>query len=49
VLFRSTPSIAPDEHLAWQWLPWQAAADLCFSPSNAQAIRDLARDHLGQG
>lgn len=28
----------PAEHTAWQWLPWQAAADLVFSPSNAEAI-----------
>jgi dATP pyrophosphohydrolase len=26
------------EHLAWQWLPYLAAADRCFSPSNAEAI-----------
>ncbi len=36
--------LAPKEHLAWQWRPWQEAADLCFSPSNAEAIRRLARD-----
>ena len=34
------------EHLAWQWLPWQEAAQRCFSPSNADAIRLLPR-HLG--
>ena len=28
----------PHEHIAWRWLPHQAAADLCFSPSNAEAI-----------
>lgn len=28
----------PAEHTAWQWLPHQAAADLCFSPSNAEAV-----------
>jgi dihydroneopterin triphosphate diphosphatase len=26
------------EHTAWQWLPHHAAADLCFSPSNAEAV-----------
>jgi dihydroneopterin triphosphate diphosphatase len=26
------------EHDALEWLPWQAAADACFSPSNAEAI-----------
>lgn len=31
------------EHVACQWLPWQAAADRCFSPSNAEAIRQLPR------
>ncbi len=28
----------PREHTAFQWLPWRAAADACFSPSNAEAI-----------
>lgn len=28
----------PREHSALQWLPWRAAADACFSPSNAEAI-----------
>jgi dATP pyrophosphohydrolase len=28
----------PREHTAFQWLPWHAAADACFSPSNAEAI-----------
>ena len=26
------------EHTAWRWLPHHAAADLCFSPSNAEAV-----------
>ena len=33
--------LAPREHLAYQWLPWEEAAALCFSPSNAQAILQL--------
>lgn len=33
----------PREHTAYQWLPYQAAADLCFSPSNAEACLQLAR------
>lgn len=33
--------IAPREHLAYAWLPWQAAADKVFSWSNAEAIRAL--------
>lgn len=34
--------LAPREHLAWSWLPWRQAAERCFSPSNAQAILQLA-------
>jgi len=34
--------LAPREHLAHQWLPWLEAADRCFSPSNAEAILQLA-------
>jgi len=33
--------LAPEEHLAWCWLPWQEAAAKVFSPSNAEAIRQL--------
>ncbi|WP_159878376.1 dihydroneopterin triphosphate diphosphatase [Aquitalea denitrificans] len=33
--------LAPGEHTAQQWLPWQQAAELVFSPSNATAIRML--------
>jgi len=33
--------IAPREHLAFAWLPWQEAAQRCFSWSNAAAIREL--------
>ncbi|RQO78421.1 dihydroneopterin triphosphate diphosphatase [Aquitalea sp. FJL05] len=33
--------LAPGEHTAQQWLPWQQAAELVFSPSNAAAIRLL--------
>jgi len=40
------PTLAPGEHLAWQWLPWQQAAELVFSPSNAAAIRALAQRSL---
>ncbi len=31
-------ALNPREHTAFQWLPWRAAADACFSPSNAEAI-----------
>lgn len=36
-------TLAPREHLSHQWLPWREAADLCFSPSNAEAILQLPR------
>ena len=32
-----------DEHTAYQWLPYRAAADLCFSPSNAEAVLMIPR------
>ncbi|MGE0876355.1 MAG: dihydroneopterin triphosphate diphosphatase [Burkholderiales bacterium] len=35
--------LAPDEHVAFRWLPWQEAAQACFSWSNRDAIRMLAR------
>lgn len=38
--------LAAGEHLAWQWLPWQQAAELVFSPSNAEAIKNLAKTRL---
>jgi dATP pyrophosphohydrolase len=36
-------TLAPREHLQFQWLPWREAADRCFSPSNAEAILQLPR------
>ena len=39
--------LSPREHTAYAWLPWQEAADRCFSPSNAEAILWLPR--LAQG
>ncbi len=35
--------VAPREHLRFEWLDWRAAADKCFSPSNAEAILHLPR------
>ncbi len=35
--------LAPREHRAAVWLPWEQAAAQCFSPSNAEAIRQLPR------
>lgn len=34
--------ISPREHLAYVWLPWQEAAEKCFSPSNRAAILQLS-------
>lgn len=34
-------TLAPEEHRAQQWLPWDAAAQRCFSWSNRDAIRML--------
>lgn len=34
-------TLSPREHLNFVWLPWEAAAEKCFSPSNAAAIRLL--------
>ena len=34
--------LAPREHLRYVWLPWEQAAEHCFSPSNAAAIRLLS-------
>ena len=34
-------TLAPKEHLNYQWLPAEEAAGKCFSPSNAEAIRRL--------
>ena len=46
---RDTPiQLAPREHTQHAWLPWQEAADRCFSPSNAEAILMLPR-HLSPG
>ena len=33
----------PREHTAYAWMDWRAAADRCFSPSNAEAILWLPR------
>lgn len=33
--------IALREHISYQWLPWQAAAETVFSPSNRAAILEL--------
>jgi dATP pyrophosphohydrolase len=34
-------TLAPREHMRYQWLPYREAARQCFSPSNAEAILQL--------
>lgn len=41
VLGRVPVTLSPREHTAHVWLPWQEAAERCFSPSNRQAILEL--------
>ena len=38
---RDRVRVAPREHLQYAWLPLDEAAARCFSPSNAEAIRQL--------
>jgi len=40
---RMAAALAPDEHVASLWLPWQEAALKCFSWSNRDAIRILGQ------
>ena len=40
---RQRARLSPREHVNSVWLPWRAAADRCFSPSNAEAILQLPR------
>ncbi|MFZ2628108.1 MAG: dihydroneopterin triphosphate diphosphatase [Rugosibacter sp.] len=42
-------TITPDEHRAYRWLPWQAAAAACFSWSNRDAILLLGECQSGAG
>ena len=41
--------LAPEEHTAWQWLPWRAAIEKCFSWTNRDAIRLLAETRSKAG
>ncbi|MBE9609691.1 dihydroneopterin triphosphate diphosphatase [Chitinilyticum piscinae] len=34
-------SLSAREHRRFRWVPWQQAAEMVFSPSNAEAIRML--------
>lgn len=36
-------TLNPREHTEFRWLPWREAADMCFSPSNSEAILMLPR------
>jgi dATP pyrophosphohydrolase len=38
---QTSVTLAPREHLQYQWLPFKTAADCCFSASNAEAILQL--------
>ena len=42
-------TLAPHEHTQYLWLPWQEAADKCFSWTNADAIRELPQRVLENG
>ncbi len=35
------PQLSEREHRRFRWVPWQQAAEMVFSPSNAEAIRML--------
>jgi dATP pyrophosphohydrolase len=38
---RAPVALAPDEHVAFTWMPWREAATRCFSWSNRDAIMVL--------
>jgi dATP pyrophosphohydrolase len=42
-------TLAPQEHTAWQWLPWREAMEKCFSWTNRDAIKLLAETRLNAG
>ena len=41
---RAPVRVAPDEHTAFDWLPWREATQKCFSWSNRDAIRVLGEN-----
>jgi dATP pyrophosphohydrolase len=41
-------AVSPEEHRDWTWMPWQEAAQRCFSWSNRDAILMLPQ-RLAQG
>ena len=40
---QTVATLDPAEHIAQLWLPWQAAMEKVFSPTNREAIRHLGR------
>lgn len=42
-------TLSPREHCNQVWLPWTEAADRCYSPSNAEAVLQLARRRAAGG
>lgn len=45
---RFEPRLDAREHLRHRWLAWRDAADVCFSWTNAEAIRRLGRVQVGR-
>ena len=43
VAHKCAVQLNPREHTAYQWLPYHQAAEMCFSPSNAEAILLIPR------
>ncbi len=41
--------LAPEEHTAWEWLPWREAVEKCFSWTNREAITMLAESRRKPG
>jgi dihydroneopterin triphosphate diphosphatase len=39
-------SLAPKEHLSFQWLSFETAAEKCFSWTNVAAIKECAQRHV---
>lgn len=37
--------LSEEEHVAYKWVAWHVAAEMVFSPSNAEAIRLLPSKH----
>ena len=46
---RFDPQLNALEHISHRWLGWRAAADACFSWTNAQSIRRLGQLEANRG